>query len=131
VSNDPTRIPSAPSLNLQLPLNRSGDSYSDVGYSFRCPHPTLENPLGVKYPGFTWAGFGEPNWVGHLITEYNPNGALLVYDFARGGDTIAGVQQQVRNQFLPVLAPKPEWAPWTAEDSLFGMPLVPVSSLFR
>ena len=59
------------------------------------------------------------NWVGHLITEYTYS-RLLVYDYAIGGDTVAGVQRQIRVNFQPRVGEKPSWAPWTAEDSLFS-----------
>ena len=31
-----------------------------------------------------------------------------------------GVKRQIEISFLPDLGKKPEWAPWTATDSLFG-----------
>ncbi|EPQ58338.1 hypothetical protein GLOTRDRAFT_57235 [Gloeophyllum trabeum ATCC 11539] len=95
-----------------------GDSYSDVGYNSRSRHPRPEEPLGVDFPGITWTEQDQPNWVGHLVTKYTPN-PLLVYDYAVGGDTIAGVKRQVERQFLPHVGQKPDWAPWTAEDTLF------------
>ncbi|KAH9935010.1 SGNH hydrolase-type esterase domain-containing protein [Fomitopsis serialis] len=95
-----------------------GDSYSDVGYHAGRPHPTEENPLGVEFPGTTWAEEGEPNWVGHLITNYPP-APLLVYDLAHGGDTIAGVRAQVERGFLRQLVDKPYWCQWNANDTLF------------
>jgi hypothetical protein len=81
--------------------------------------------------GSMWQEPGKPNWVGHLLSKYisprcfdpadpgknvNP---VLVYDFAVGGDTVAGVARQVHNQFLKYMVPPPEWAPWTPEDTLF------------
>ncbi|KZT70153.1 carbohydrate esterase family 16 protein [Daedalea quercina L-15889] len=95
-----------------------GDSYSDVGYNVGEPHPTEESPLGVEFPGTTWAEHGQPNWVGHLVTNY-PLGPLLVYDFARGGDTINGVHQQIERGFLPHLAEKPNWCAWAENNTLF------------
>jgi len=80
----------------------------------------------------------KPNWIGHLITKYTPGprfksgkplrkqdpqwakSPLLVHNFARGGDTVDGVKRQIEISFLPDLGKKPEWAPWTATDSLFG-----------
>lgn len=67
----------------------------------------------------TWAEDGEPNWVGHLVTNY-PLAPLLVYDFARGGDTVIGVRSQVERGFMLHLAKKPEWCAWNANDTLFG-----------
>ena len=100
----------------------SGDSYSDVGYDYtkQSSIPTDETPLGIEYPGVTWAEPAMPNWVGYLITEYSPYTRLLVYDYAVGGDAVAGVRKQVQVNFLPRVGEKPSWAPWSAEDSLFG-----------
>ncbi|KZT28430.1 carbohydrate esterase family 16 protein [Neolentinus lepideus HHB14362 ss-1] len=95
-----------------------GDSYSDVGYNSKANHPSRDRPLGVDYPGITWAEADQPNWVGYLVTEYvfSP---VLVYDYAVGGDTVAGVRRQMERHFLPTVAKKPHWAPWAAEDTLF------------
>jgi hypothetical protein len=76
--------------------------------------------LGIDYPGLTYNEPDLPNWVGHFVTEYSPNPELLVYDYAVGGATVLDVQRQILNQFLKHVGPKPEWAPWTAEDTLFG-----------
>lgn len=75
----------------------------------------------------------ESNWVGHLVkwranaggqeTEAKIEGhQLLVYDYAVGGETVDEVARQVKDVFMGTggEADKPEWAPWTAEDSLFG-----------
>lgn len=35
------------------------------------------------------------------------------------GDTVQGVETQVREEFLPYAGQHPSWAPWTSEDSLF------------
>ncbi|RPD55355.1 hypothetical protein L226DRAFT_468947 [Lentinus tigrinus ALCF2SS1-7] len=100
-----------------------GASYCDVGYDIQSPHPTSENPLGVDFPGITYCEPGKPNWVGHLVLQVNAGrdntNALLVYDYAIGGDRVDGVGRQIREQFLPTLAPKPKWAPWTSSDTLF------------
>ncbi|KDQ60994.1 carbohydrate esterase family 16 protein [Jaapia argillacea MUCL 33604] len=97
-----------------------GDSYSDVGYHYSPeePKPTPEQPLGVAYPGVTWAERNEPNWVGHLVTNYT-HSPLLAFCYAVGGDTIAGVQKQIVKKFLPVVGKKPQWAEWKSEDTLF------------
>jgi hypothetical protein len=99
----------------------SGDSYSSVGYDSGSPHPHPDEPIGVKFPGVTWTNDGEPNWVGHLITKYSQNPSLLVYDYAVGGDKVDGIKHQVRYHFMGSLANKPDWAPWTAENTLFGI----------
>lgn len=100
----------------------SGDSYSDVGYIYsKSSVPTDEAPLGIEFPGITWAEPAMPNWVGHLITEYSPGMRLLVYDYAIGGDRVVGVRKQVQVNFLPRVGERPDWARWHAEDSLFGV----------
>lgn len=100
-----------------------GDSYSDVGRTVFLtedePRPTQKNPLGVEFPGMTFAEPGKPNWVGHLITEFKPNPSILVHCYAVGGDSVHGVVRQVQRRFLPVLGTQPDWAPWTSSDSLF------------
>ena len=45
---------------------------------------------------------------------------MLVYDYAQGGATVAGIERQVEQIFLPSLARKPKWAPWTKEGTLFS-----------
>ncbi|KAI0780920.1 hypothetical protein BD413DRAFT_15510 [Trametes elegans] len=97
-----------------------GDSYSDVGYTYNkaTTFPSDETPLGIEFPGVTWAEPAMPNWVGYLITEYTHT-KLLVYDYAIGGDAVHGVRKQVQVNFLPRMGEKPDWAPWGAEDSLF------------
>ncbi|EJF66374.1 hypothetical protein DICSQDRAFT_97426 [Dichomitus squalens LYAD-421 SS1] len=98
-----------------------GDSYSDVGYLYNKEDtiPSDEAPLGIEFPGITWAEPAMPNWVGHLITEYSPGTHLLVYDYAVGGDTVGGIRKQVQVNFLPRVGEKPSWAPWSAQDTLF------------
>ncbi|KAF5373877.1 hypothetical protein D9758_000632 [Tetrapyrgos nigripes] len=116
-----------------------GDSYSSVGYTgSEQSCPSASNPLGVPYPGAPRSMWNEPktpNWVGHLITKYvseprfDPktkqqaeeycNAPLLVYDYAVGGQTVSGVVCQIEAQFLPGVGKKPEWALWTASESLF------------
>ncbi|KAI8998626.1 hypothetical protein BD414DRAFT_453552 [Trametes punicea] len=98
-----------------------GDSYSDVGYEYNkvTAYPTDDAPLGIEFPGITWAEPAMPNWVGYLVTEYSPYTKLLVYDYAIGGHTIEGVRKQVQVNFLPRAGEKPEWAPWRADNSLF------------
>lgn len=112
------------SIFLPTPLTKettlSGDSYSSVGYDRFSPHPTREEPLGIPFPGVTYTEPDQPNWVGHLVSNYSLNPELRVYDFAEGGDGVFGVSLQIRNQYMRALALKPEWAPWCAEDSLFG-----------
>jgi hypothetical protein len=106
------------------------------------------DPLGLPFPGL-WNDPDKPNWVGHLITKFRPGPRyrppkkphkagklkdqskewiahpLLVHDYARAGDTLGGVGQQIQNLFLPGLGKKPAKAPWTAEDTLFGELVTP------
>jgi len=114
-----------------------GDSYSSVGYSAGKPHPTAAHPLGVPYPGEDlWTDVTDdevnpelqPNWVGILISKYAPGqnyipgsqkSSILVYDYAIGGDSVAGVGKQIKHQFIPNVGQKPDWAPWTSKNTLF------------
>ena len=45
---------------------------------------------------------------------------LLVHDYARGGDRVPGVRRQIQELFLPGVGMKPDWAAWTATETLFG-----------
>ena len=76
--------------------------------------------MGIQFPGITWTESGKPNWVGHFVTNYSPNPSLLVHDYACGGHTVDGVERQVRLEFLPYVADKPDWAPWQSNNTLFG-----------
>ncbi|EMD32721.1 hypothetical protein CERSUDRAFT_118464 [Gelatoporia subvermispora B] len=102
-----------------------GDSYSSVGYSSSSPHPTEEEPLGVEFPGGedTWTTEGEPNWVGYLVSKHLAGRAAgrrpIVFDYAVGGSTLPDVRSQIHEEFLPTAGKKPNWASWSAEDSLF------------
>ncbi|KAG8949826.1 hypothetical protein FRC03_000229 [Tulasnella sp. 419] len=104
-----------------------GDSYSSIRFiSYRLKRdlldeikPTIEQPLGVKYPGDTFCGFGKANWVGLLATHY-VRSPLLVYDYAEGGNTADDLIRQVREEFIPYAGSKKDkYSPWTGEDSLF------------
>ncbi|KAJ7723284.1 hypothetical protein DFH07DRAFT_971632 [Mycena maculata] len=99
-----------------------GASYADVGYEYSAsPVPTHDEPLGVEFPGATmYVEDGEPNWVGHLITNYAPSDhPLLVYDYAKGGSRVYNVKNQIEVMFQQHIAQKPHWAPWTSADTLF------------
>ena len=105
--------------------SRRGASYCDVGYDFKtCPRPSEDEPLGVPFPGSTYAEHGHPNWVGHLVYRLRDRTRLVVYDFAKGGDTTEGVERQIEQEFLPNLAgqpPPPDGTRvWSADDTLFG-----------
>ncbi|PBK96922.1 hypothetical protein ARMGADRAFT_1010455 [Armillaria gallica] len=117
-----------------------GDSYSSVLTAYfrgrRDIRPSAALPLGVPFPGEKgglWNEPDEPNWVGHFITKhcplprYKPDqdcdpqfaaNPILVYDYAIGGNTVSGVQTQV-GAFLDGAGAKPDWAPWSGQDSLF------------
>lgn len=45
---------------------------------------------------------------------------MLVYDYGMGGDRVVGVRRQVEKCFMPYLAPRPSWAPWSEGDTLVG-----------
>jgi hypothetical protein len=45
----------------------------------------------------------------------------MAYNYAVGGSTVATLKYQMEKVFLRDAGPKPEWAPWTAENSLFGV----------
>ncbi|KAG8901465.1 hypothetical protein FRB99_005294 [Tulasnella sp. 403] len=96
-----------------------GDSYSSVGFESGVSKPTPDMPLGVPWPGKTYCGPREPNWVGHLSVSYNKSG-FLVYDYAVGGHTVTDVADQVRLRFLVNEGDKMKEAiKWAAADSLF------------
>ncbi|KAG8901466.1 hypothetical protein FRB99_005295 [Tulasnella sp. 403] len=96
-----------------------GDSYSSVGYNTRSPDPTDENPLGVKFPGFTYCERSTANWIGFLVSDYAKS-KLLVYDYAVGGSRVDGVVTQIHRSFLETVGHKDEdRVPWDESNSLF------------
>jgi len=97
-----------------------GASYCDIGYYYtKSSIPSYDQPLGVEFPGTTYAEQDAPNWVGHLITAYAPPNKLLVYDYAEGGSRVHSVKNQIQVMFKQHTSQKPTWAPWTAQDTLF------------
>ncbi|TFY72677.1 hypothetical protein EVG20_g339 [Dentipellis fragilis] len=97
-----------------------GDSYSAVGYNPYAPLPTIDNSMGVAFPGKTYNEPDKPNWVGHLITTHLKDRTdILVYDYARGGDGVSDIRRQAVHQFIPHLGKRPELCPWTSSDTLF------------
>lgn len=87
-------------------------------------------PLGnPAYASYTSSD--GPNWVDYLTVQYNDS-LVLTYDLAYGGATIdstlvapylpivSSVAQQVENEFFPVYAGKPSFAPWASDNTLFG-----------
>jgi phospholipase/lecithinase/hemolysin len=107
-----------------------GDSYSQTGFDVNQSKPSAANPLGnPTYPG--WTSSGGPNWVGYLVKDFNAT-SLYSYNFAYGGatvnaslvkpyqPTVLSLIDQVQ-QFSKSIASKPSYAPWTANNSLFGI----------
>ena len=86
--------------------------------------PSKENPLGVPYPGITWAEDDQPNWVGYLVNDLTPGHDLIVYDYAVGGARVDGVVNQIEKRFIPDIGNRPTWAEWSSDDSLFGKELL-------
>ncbi len=54
-----------------------------------------------------------------MVNSIKTTASVLVYDFAKGGDTIDGVERQIKQQYSSELEKKPSWAPWNASDTLF------------
>jgi hypothetical protein len=123
-------------VNMSFSRACSGASYCDIGHLSPLKKPNANNPLDIKFPGICWTEDGKPNWVGHLITKHYPHprfdpskaeqskeyldNPLLVYNYARGGEMVDGVGRQINQYFLPGVGQKPDWAPWTSENTLFG-----------
>ncbi|KZV94991.1 hypothetical protein EXIGLDRAFT_766583 [Exidia glandulosa HHB12029] len=118
---DTPELPTWPGFEHIEDIFIFGDSYSAVGYDARQPHPTRSAPLGVELPGITYTESGDTlNWVGYLVKSFTKDGHdPLIFDYAVGGDMVAGVRRQITRQFLPSAGQKPEWAAWTSELSLF------------
>jgi hypothetical protein len=87
-------------------------------------HPIPGQPLGIQFPGNTFAEPGMPNWVGHLVTKHALHGEIMAYCYAVGGATVDGVNRQIRDTFPLEFGKnlKSEWAPldWNPTDTLFG-----------
>lgn len=92
--------------------------------------PSAANPIGnPPLPG--WTASGGLNWVGFLASRLNTS-LLLTYNFAYGGattsadlvkpyePTVLSFVDQVR-EFGASVAAKPDYAPWTADNALFGV----------
>ncbi|KAL4793730.1 hypothetical protein BDV19DRAFT_399906 [Aspergillus venezuelensis] len=107
-----------------------GDSYSSTSFNITGEKPSSSNPLGnPPFPG--WTSAGGANWIGQLVGTYNSS-LLLNYNLAYGGATVNAslvppytpevysLIDQV-TEFTQYLAPKPEFAPWTANSTLFGV----------
>lgn len=107
-----------------------GDSYSQTGFDYTGNKPNAQNPLGnPALPG--WTASGGLNWVGFMVTEFNDT-TRLSYNFAYGGatvdadlvepytSTVKSMIDQVAD-FSASLGTHPEYAPWTAENTLVGV----------
>ena len=58
--------------------------------------------------------------MGHLVTKYAARREMLAYCYAVGGARVDGVEYQIEHDFEGDIRGKPVWAPWDAEDTLFG-----------
>ncbi|KAK5662462.1 hypothetical protein OQA88_8373 [Cercophora sp. LCS_1] len=125
----PTATPT-PSPSAEKYLITFGDSYSQTGFDISSTKPSPSNPLGnPPLPG--WTASGGFNWVGFLASQYNAS-TLLTYNFAYGGATtnaslvtpwrpdVLSLVDQVA-QFSGSIASKPAYAPWNADNALFGV----------
>lgn len=118
------------SINSNLSLVPSGDSYTQTGFTPNGTLPAFGNPLGnPPYPG--WTSTGGENWLDYATVAYNRS-MLFTYNYAYGGATIdatlvppytptvLSVTDQV-NQFLTSVANKPASTPWTSANALFSI----------
>ena len=110
-------------------MHDSGDSYTSTGFQIHGEQPNPTNPLGnPAYPGSTSAN--GPNYVDFLTTTYNRS-YIQTYNLGFGGatidpslvaspfgDIVQSFRQQVREEFLPVIA-KSSNVPWASANSLF------------
>lgn len=105
--------PSWPGVEKIRYLVIFGDSYSETDPWGISLHPSVEEPLGIAFPGITMTD-GGPNWVGHLVHKRQP--PILVYNYAKSGHTIDGVKQQRLRFFKSSAQPS---SSWSADESLF------------
>lgn len=116
-------------MSVTEDLLNSGASYCDVGYRHSKDKCTPEQPLGIEYPGVTYAEPGTPNWVGYLVNEYKIHEEMVAYCYAVGGSVVEGVKStQIEKWFLEGAGKKP--TQWTATDSLFGERVTEVKVAF-
>ncbi|KAL2863830.1 SGNH/GDSL hydrolase family protein [Aspergillus lucknowensis] len=103
-----------------------GNSYTQTGFSTTGEQPSPSNPMGNPPLG-TGTTTGGANWVGYLTTEQNAS-LVLSYNLAIGGATIddalvasyAGDLVQQVDTFEQTYSSKPESAPWTSGNAVFG-----------
>jgi phospholipase/lecithinase/hemolysin len=109
---------------------QSGDSYTSSGFSISGAKPSASNPMGnPRLPGNTQSG--GLTWPGFLATELNTS-LTLTFNFAVAGATVDSSIVQPYMSTVPSIADqvktwttnlesKPSYAPWTAENALFGI----------
>ncbi|KAJ1311189.1 hypothetical protein OPQ81_009690 [Rhizoctonia solani] len=99
-----------------------GDSYSSVmeRTTNTIPYPTIELPLGVPFPGYTWTEGEKPNWVGYLLNTWAYERPLLVHDFAMGGDTVRNMEVAINGPYQELISSRCKCNEhWKAANSLF------------
>ncbi|KAF9893634.1 hypothetical protein FE257_010946 [Aspergillus nanangensis] len=104
-----------------------GNSYTQTGFSATGEQPSASNPMGNPALG-TGTTTGGTNWVGFLTTKENAS-LVLDYNLAVGGATIdntlmEGYPDDLVSQvgvFQDNYASKPESAPWTSTNAVFGI----------
>ena len=114
----------------RLTKQRSGDSYTTVGFNVTGDQPDAANPIGnPSYFGYTSSN--GPNWVDFLTTAYNQS-FLETYDFAYGGATVDSslvaqylpsvldFVQQVNDEFIPIYTAANNSVGWTSTNRLFA-----------
>lgn len=107
-----------------------GDSYTQTEFNISSTKPSPSNIFGnPPYPGITTDN--GPNWIEWIVQELAPP-ITLSYDFAFSGSVVDGSLvapfipsvSTLINQtdvFVKTLAnPKPSFAPWTSENSVFA-----------
>ncbi|WQF81010.1 Putative Cellulose-binding domain, fungal, GDSL lipase/esterase, SGNH hydrolase superfamily [Colletotrichum destructivum] len=134
-SSSSSRAPSSTSVPVPVPSGPKyfitfGDSYSQTGFNINSTKPNPQNPLGnPALPG--WTASGGLDWVGFMVTQFNAS-LTYSYNLAYGGattdasliapytSTVLSFIDQVA-EFSRSLAPRPAWAPWTADNTLVGV----------
>ncbi|CAG8033681.1 unnamed protein product [Penicillium olsonii] len=103
-----------------------GDSYTQSNFDVDGTQPSAGNPMGNPTLG-TGTTTGGINWVGDLTTVNNAS-LVLSYNLAVGGASIDNsiVNTNVKDMttqvddFVQAYGDKPESAPWSSEDAVFG-----------
>ncbi|KAK3370785.1 hypothetical protein B0T24DRAFT_650062 [Lasiosphaeria ovina] len=107
-----------------------GDSYTSSGFNINGAKPSASNPMGnPPLPGNTQSG--GLTWAGFLASQLNTS-LTLTFNFAVAGATVDNSIVQAYMSSVPSIADqvktwtsnlqsKPSYAPWTAENALFGV----------